>query len=82
MEQPAWTKENIVNSDQSKRMNGARKGAPSFSLNLKYLGKSRLELPGVVSGNLYSFSQLQPVQAVDLRDAKFLLASPLFTVAQ
>jgi len=71
-----------VNSDQSKRNNEVRQGIPNFSMNLKYLGKSRLELPGVVSGNLYSFSPLLPVQAVDLRDAKFLLASPLFTVAQ
>jgi len=71
-----------VNSDQSKRISDVRKSTPSFSLNLKYLGQSRLELPGVVSGNLYRFSPMLPVQAVDLRDAKFLLASPLFTVAQ
>lgn len=71
-----------MNSDQLKRKSDFRQGPPSFSLNLKYLGKSRLELPGVVSGNLYSFSALLPVQAVDLRDAKFLLASPLFTIAQ
>ena len=71
-----------MNSDQSKRISEVRKSIPSFSLNLKYLGQSRLELPGVVSGNLYRFSAVLPVQAVDLRDAKFLLAGPLFTVAQ
>jgi hypothetical protein len=71
-----------VNSDQSKRITDVRKGTLSFSLNLKYLGQSRLELPGVVSGNLYRFSPMLPVQTVDLRDAKFLLASPLLTVAQ
>jgi hypothetical protein len=71
-----------VNSDQSKRIYEVRKNTTSFSLNLKYLGQSRIKLPGVVSGNLYRFSPMLPVQAVDLRDAKMLLASPLFTVAQ
>ena len=53
----------------------------SFRLNLKYLGESRLELRGSSTGELYQFSLDVPVQPVDLRDARFLLASPLFTVA-
>lgn len=53
-----------------------------FCLPLKYMGTSRLELRGSVTGELYSFSSLLPVHSVDLRDAKFLLASPLFTIAQ
>lgn len=53
----------------------------TFRLNLKYLGDSRLELHGPTTGEMYLFSSQAPVQPVDLRDAKFLLASPLFTVA-
>ena len=52
-----------------------------FRLNLKYLGKSQLQLRGNSTGELYRFSPDIPVQQVDLRDARFLLASPLFTVA-
>jgi hypothetical protein len=53
----------------------------NFRLNLKYLGESRLELRGTSTGQMYLFSSELPVQPVDLRDAKFLLASPLFTIA-
>ena len=53
----------------------------NFRLNLKYLGESRLELRGTSTGEMYLFSSELPVQPVDLRDAKFLLASPLFTIA-
>lgn len=53
----------------------------SFRLNLKYLGESRLELRGNTTGEVYAFSSEERVQAVDLRDAKLLLASPLFTIA-
>lgn len=52
-----------------------------FRLNLKYLGESRLELRGTSTGEVYLFSSDVRVQPVDLRDAKFLLASPLFTIA-
>jgi len=52
-----------------------------FRLNLKYLGESRLELRGTSTGHVYLFSSELPVQPVDLRDANFLLASPLFTIA-
>jgi len=55
--------------------------ARDFRLNLKYLGESRLELRGTSTGEVYLFSSDVRVQPVDLRDAKFLLASPLFTVA-
>jgi predicted SprT family Zn-dependent metalloprotease len=53
----------------------------NFRLNLKYLGESRLELRGTSTGQTYLFSSDLRVQPVDLRDAKFLLASPLFTIA-
>lgn len=55
--------------------------ARKFRLNLKYLGESRMELRGPSTGEMYLFSSELRVQPVDLRDAKFLLASPLFTVA-
>jgi len=53
----------------------------SFRLNLKYLGESRLELRGSTTGQTYLFTSVVRVQPVDLRDARFLLTSPLFTVA-
>jgi hypothetical protein len=53
----------------------------NFRLNLKYLGESRLELRGTSTGQTYLFSSDIRVLPVDLRDAKFLLASPLFTIA-
>ncbi len=53
----------------------------SFRLNLKYLGEARLELRGNTTGEVYAFSTEARVQPVDLRDAKLLLASPLFTIA-
>jgi hypothetical protein len=56
-------------------------GSQNFRLNLKYLGESRLELRGTSTGVTYLFSSEVRVQPVDLRDAKFLLASPLFTIA-
>lgn len=52
-----------------------------FRLNLKYLGQSRLELRGTSTGEMYLFTSEIRVQPVDLRDARFLLASPLFTIA-
>lgn|GEM_PF-3017768 len=52
-----------------------------FQMNLKYLGQTRLELRGKMTGQIYLFSVETPVQPVDLRDARFILASPLFTVA-
>lgn len=52
-----------------------------FRLNLKYLGQSRLELRGSSTGETYLFTAEVRVQPVDLRDARFLLASPLFTIA-
>jgi predicted SprT family Zn-dependent metalloprotease len=52
-----------------------------FRMNVKYLGEARLELRGTMTGETYLFSSELRIQPVDLRDAKFLLASPLFTIA-
>jgi hypothetical protein len=60
--------------------NQSEKDSQSFQLKLKYLGKARLELRGSSTGEVYQFSSDVPVQPVDLRDARFLLASPLFTI--
>jgi hypothetical protein len=47
-------------------------------LNLRYSGMPQVYVRGAVTGNLYPFSPAQPVRPVDPRDARFLLASPLF----
>jgi hypothetical protein len=62
--------------------NGLLEAVPQiFRLDLKYLGASRLELRGSSTGELYRFSSEVRVQPVDLRDARYMLVSPLFTVA-
>lgn len=73
----ACKKETIVHRDR----NISDLESKTFRLNLKYLGEARLELRGNTTGELYSFSTDSRVQPVDLRDAKLLLASPLFTIA-
>jgi hypothetical protein len=50
-------------------------------MNLRYLGQSRIEVRGVFTGEIYRFSTAVPVVAVDLSDAKALLACNLFTIA-
>ncbi len=69
--------ERNVESDSDMTSTDAR----DFRLNLKYLGESRLELRGSSTGEMYLFTTELRVQPVDLRDARFLLASPLFTIA-
>ena len=54
----------------------------SSLLKLRYLGKPRIAVRGTISRNLYHFSDLLPVQMVDKRDARYLLASMLFGIAQ
>jgi hypothetical protein len=73
----AFKKEKIVHGDS----NISDLESRTFRLNLKYLGEAHLELRGNTTGELYSFSTDSRVQPVDLRDAKLLLASPLFTIA-
>ena len=53
-----------------------------FPLNLSYCGELPVNLQGAITGNLYQFSQRQPVQPVDPKDAVFLLASQLFRLAR
>lgn len=54
--------------------------ATAPSLDLKYRGQVPIAVRGTVTGSLYHFSGTLPVRPVDLRDARFLLASRLFTI--
>jgi hypothetical protein len=47
-------------------------------LNLLYYGVSPAAVRGPVTGRLYQFTKLQPVQAVDARDAAAILRTRLF----
>ena len=50
-------------------------------MNLRYVGKSRIEVRGAFTGAIYRFSSDQPVLPVNISDAKALLACNLFTIA-
>lgn len=60
---------------------GFEKPVSAF-LKLRYLGKPTIAVRGSITRNLYHFSAVLPEQTVDVRDARFLLASALFGVAQ
>jgi hypothetical protein len=57
-------------------------GPRNLALNLHYRGQPLVSVRGPVTGRDYEFSSVQPVQTVDLRDARFLLASPLFKLSR
>jgi hypothetical protein len=48
------------------------------SLDLMYYGVAPLSVRGPVTGKLYRFSRLDPVQSVDARDAAPILKTRLF----
>ncbi|MGA7831999.1 MAG: hypothetical protein WCA21_13650 [Terracidiphilus sp.] len=52
------------------------------ALNLQYTGQPQMNVRGPVTGSAYRFSPTTPVQPVDMRDARFLLASPLFRLSR
>lgn len=56
--------------------------ARSARLNLHYSGQQPATIRGAVTGHVYQFSHLQPVQPVDPKDAVFLLAGRLFRLAR
>lgn len=68
-----------VRSDEA-RNTAAGNDASSTFLDLKYRGHALISVRGSVTGKLYHFSANMPVRAVDVRDARFLLASRLFTI--
>lgn len=82
MDQTTRSKGDTVCIDLPLNEAEAQQTSRDFSLNVMYVGQSRLELRGTVTGQVYRFSTELPIQRVDLRDAKFLLASPLFTISQ
>jgi hypothetical protein len=49
---------------------------------LMYYGYAPVNVRGPFTGQLYQFSRLQPVQAVDARDAVSILKTRLFRQAQ
>lgn len=54
----------------------------SSLLKVHYLGRPPIAVRGTISRELYHFSSFLPVQPVDARDAKYLLASALFGLTQ
>jgi len=54
---------------------------PDYRVNVEYLGRLEIAVSGIVTGGLYRFTPVQPVQQVDPRDALYLLASGQFRVA-
>jgi hypothetical protein len=56
----------------------ANDGADRNALKLMYCGFAPMNVRGPMSGQLYHFSRLQPVQMVDSRDAVSILRTRLF----
>ncbi len=54
---------------------------PDYRVCVEYLGRLEIAVSGTVTGRLYRFTPIQPVQQIDPRDAFYLLASGLFGVA-
>ena len=62
---------------------GRNIGASRFvAVNLLYIGGLPAVIHGPVTGNVYHFSHLEPVQSVDPRDAVDLLADRQFRLAR
>jgi len=67
------------------QMRGALKAsgtAESGVLKLLFCGHASASVRGSVTGQLYQFSRLEPVQAVDSRDAMPMLRTRLFRRAR
>jgi hypothetical protein len=47
------------------------------AVDLIYRGESIMQIRGAVTGHIYQFSPLNPVQAVDRRDAAFIVQTRL-----
>ena len=67
---------------QQRRTLGEDETAQNDALHLYYSGHVPVHIRGSMTGQIYPFSHLQPVQPVDSRDAVFLLASPLFRLTR
>jgi hypothetical protein len=64
--------------NESSATNGKMQNAV---LNLHYKGQPLMNVRGPITGSAYTFSSIQPVQPVDPKDARYLLASPLFRLS-
>jgi hypothetical protein len=47
------------------------------AVNMMYRGESILRIRGAVTGQIYQFSPLCPIQSVDRRDAPFIVQTRL-----
>jgi hypothetical protein len=56
--------------------------ASQAALNLMYYGLGAVNVRGPVTGQLYQFSRVYPVQSVDVRDAVCILKTRLFRQAR
>lgn len=56
----------------------AQANSKGATMNLMYYGYASVSVRGPVTGQLYQFSRLQPVRAVDVRDAGPILKTRLF----
>jgi hypothetical protein len=52
------------------------------AVSLHYIGSMPAVIHGPVTGNIYQFSNIEPVQSVDPRDAVDLLADRQFRLAR
>jgi hypothetical protein len=60
----------------------AKEIARNAGLNLRYFGQQPVNIRGAATGNLYQFSNIQPVRPVDSKDAVFLLGNRMFRLSQ
>jgi|CZKL01.1.fsa_nt_gi hypothetical protein len=61
--------QHAVNADRTRELS---------TLKLLYFGQSYVQLTGDITGQLYHFSPLHPIQAVDPRDAESMTQTGLF----
>lgn len=64
-------------SEQDEKMRTG-KAQEDKTMNLMYYGFASVSVRGPVTGQLYRFSKMNPVQAVDARDAGPILKTRLF----
>jgi hypothetical protein len=63
--------------EKREALESSRRRDPSGAM-LEYRDRRPVEVRGEVSGRVYVFSNAQPIQTVDRRDAPYLLRSAAF----
>ncbi len=71
-----------MSRDEVRRALKPEESSQHSGLSLRYLGPAPVCVRGPVTGWVYRFSPLQPVQPVELRDAQLLLSTPPFRLSQ